>query len=788
MHIILDIFATMKKQIVFLILLTINLTAMAQFSFNLNGFITDKKTGESLMGVKVDIKDWHVESFTNRYGFFSISSPPQDIVLVVNYEGYAEYRDTLYIEQDKTFYIQLEQLIVNEYEESNPPRNQNEITDVLGNRIDLSMNFTRKMPYMLGETDLIKGLQVLPGVKFGNEGFSNLFVRGGAADQNLFLIDGMPIYNSNHAFGLISIYNPEAINNVQLHKGGFAARYGGRLSSVVDMTTNDGTADAIHGSVSVTPLSFKVALAGAFKNKVTTYSLSVRRSYFDILLKPIFLAGGGSFDLNYQDVNAKITHKIGDDDKVFFTLYYGRDLFKFSGTDKDSANNTTKQTVQSKWGNLAGSVRWNHVFNQRLFSSTSIMYSQYKFGEKFEEKITQNTGNKSSQEYNYGTGISDILIHSDFEYNHHNDHFIRFGVQTSLRNFNTGKVREKGTGFINVDDFDVTLGANNQKRGTEIALYAEDDIRVNQNLKLNAGMRLVAYLYQSKLTYAPEPRLSVRYLINDNLSIKTSYCRMNQFMHLLTNAGTGAPSIYWAPATDRVKPQIADQITGGFVSALSNEYQLTVDLYWKSMRNLVTVSNQNNINDVEKDWQQAVEQGKGKSYGLEILLKKKYGKVTGIYGYTLSKSTRQFELMNNGVAFPYNYDRRHQFNALFQFWISDITALSTNLVIGSGNPFTLPLGKYLDIDGREILDYGNINNYRAPRYTRLDIGFNKNYGELADDVTHELNFSIYNFFLRKNPSTAYAVLEQDPFGNNLYKAYQNSYFVFLPGIHYVIRF
>ncbi len=788
MHFILDIFATMKKQFVFLILLFINFTAIAQFSFNLNGFVTDKNTGEPLMGVKVDIKDWYVESFTNRYGFFSISSPPQDIILIVNYEGYEEYRDTLYIEQDKTFYIQLEQLEVGEFEESYPPKNQNEVTDVLGNRIDLPMNFIKKIPYMLGETDLIKGLQVLPGVKFGNEGFSNLFVRGGAADQNLFLIDGMPIYNSNHAFGLISIYNPEAINNVQLHKGGFASRYGGRLSSVVDITTNEGNSDGVHGSVSCTPLSLKLALAGAFKNKITTYSISLRRSYFDVLLKPIFIANGGSFDLNYQDVNAKITDKIGDDNKIFFTLYYGRDLYKITFSETDSANNNTKQEIKSKWGNLAGSVRWNHVFNQKLFSSTSIIYSQYKFNEGYIETTLSNLGSKSQQQYEYSTGISDILIHSDFEYNHHNNHFIRFGLQTSFRSFNTGKVREQGTGFANVDDFDVTLGANNQKSGTEIALYVEDDIRINQHLKLNTGLRLVTYLYQNNLTFAPEPRLSLRYLINDNLSFKTSYCRMNQFMHLLTNAGTGAPSIYWAPATETIKPQIADQITGGFVSALANGYQLTVDLYYKTMKNLVTVSNQNNVNDVEKDWQTAVEQGKGKSYGLEILVKKNYGKITGIYGYTLSKSTRQFDLMNNGVEFPYNYDRRHQLNALFQFWISDLTALSTNIVIGSGNPFTLPSGKYLDIDGREILDYGNINNFRAPRYTRIDIGFNRNYGELADDVTHELNFSIYNFFLRKNPSTAYAVLEEDLVGNKMYKAYQDSYFVFLPGIHYIIRF
>lgn len=788
MHFILDIFASMRQQFLIFVALFCSQSLFAQFSFNINGIVKDKRTGEALMGVKVDIKDWHVESYTNRYGFFSISSPPQDIVFEVSYEGYVPYRDSLYIEDDRTFLIELEQVEVSDYEESNPPRNQNEVTDVLGNRIDLPIKFARKIPYMLGETDLIKGLQTLPGVKFGNEGFSNLFVRGGGADQNLFLLDGIPMYYSNHLFGLVSIYNPEAINNVQLHKGGFASRYGGRLSSVVDMTTNEGSTEDVHGSASLTPLAFKLSTSGGFGNKKTTYAVSLRRSYFDLMIQPFLLSSGNQFGLFYSDLNVKLTHTLSKNDKIYFTYFLGRDVFRQAFSETDSTLNKTAYDLKSAWNNQTSSLRWNHVFNKKLFSSTALMFSRYIKVENLSEELSNGGQPKGTTALEYLTGINDVLLHSDFELNQHNDHFIRFGLQTSIRNFNTGYIEESGKDFPNAPDYSNVFGNKAWSPTSEIALYVEDDYRLNINWKFNYGLRLVSYLYDGKLTYAPEPRVSARYLVNDNLSIKASYARMNQFLHLITTAGASALNSFWAPATSNVGPQNSDQITAGFVQSFKTGHQLLVDAYWKQMNNLVVISSSNQAFNVRNNWESAVDQGKGISYGLEILLKKNYGKTTSWYGYTLSSSTRQFELLNGGEAFPFNYDRRHQFNALLQFWISDITSISTNWVLGSGNPFTLPVGKYYDIDGREVLDYGKLNNFRAGRYARLDIGFNRNYGKITDKVTQELNISIYNFFFRKNPSLVYAVQEEDPTGNLVYRAYQDSYFVFLPGVHYILRF
>jgi len=788
MHFILDIFANMRQQILFFVAIFWSPFLFAQFSFNINGVVKDKKTGEALMGVKVDIKDWHVESYTNRYGFFSISSPPQDIVFEVSYEGYLPYHDSIYIEFDRTFLIELEQVEVSDYEESNPPRNQNEVTDVLGSRIDLPIKFARKIPYMLGETDLIKGLQTLPGVKFGNEGFSNLFVRGGGADQNLFLMDGIPMYYSNHLFGLVSVYNPEAINNVQLHKGGFASRYGGRLSSVVDISTNEGSTEEVHGSGSLTPLALKVSLSGGFANKKTTYAVSMRRSYFDLMIQPFLLSSGTEFGLHYSDLNVKLAHTFSENDKIYFTYYLGRDVFRQAFSELDSAANKSAYTFKNAWNNQTSSLRWNHVFNKKLFSSTAVMFSRYIKVENVSEDLSTGGQAKGSTALEYLTGINDILVHSDFELNQHNDHFVRFGLQTSIRNFNTGYITESGLNFPNAPDYSNVYGSKSWSPTSEIALYAEDDYRLNINWKFNYGVRLVAYLYDGKLSYLPEPRMSVRYLVNDNLSIKASYARMNQFMHLVTNAGASALNSFWAPATGNIKPQNSDQISGGFVQSFKSGHQLLVDAYWKRMNNLVVVSSSNKAFDVRNNWESAVDQGQGTTYGLEILLKKNYGKTTSWYGYTLSNSMRQFELLNGGEAFPFNYDRRHQFNALLQFWISDITSVSTNWVLGSGNPFTLPVGKYYDIDGREVLDYGKLNNFRAGRYARLDIGFNRNYGKITDKVTQELNVSIYNFFFRKNPSTVYAIQEEDTSGNLIYRAYQDSYFVFLPGVHYILRF
>ncbi len=790
MHFILDIFASMVKQILFLAALISSISAKSQFSFQISGNISDKTTGEALMGVQVILEGWHVESFTNRYGHYNISSPPQDIVLRIEYAGYEPYIDTLYIENDLILNVSLTPSESGEFDQVNPPRNQNEVTDVQGNRIDMPIRFTRKIPYMVGETDLIKGLQTLPGVKFGNEGFSNLFVRGGSADQNLFLLDGAPVYYSNHLFGLFSIYNPEAINNVQLTKGGFTSRYGGRLSSVVDITTNEGSSVGNHGSASLTPLSLKLSLSGGFKNKKTTYALSLRRSYFDLLIRPFFFAAGADFAVYFQDLNFKLAHTLNDKNKIILSYYYGRDLIRqeFSETDTTNTNTVSKYKLSNQWNNQVGSIRWNSSLNRRLFISTAFMFSRYQNQENLSEEIKINGNSQGIASVLYKSGINDILVHSDAEFHMSSQHHIRFGLQSSFRNINTSYFEEEGKNFPAAEDYLYTYGSKKNPIRSEIALYGEDEIKLSTQFKINGGLRLVVYRHESFATLKPEPRLQVRFQPHDNYSLKASYHRVNQFIHQVSASNNGSLNTFWAPATADIKPQFSDQITLNYTRSFNNGYQLLIDAYWKKMQNLVIISNESEIFDINADWEKYVAQGEGRSYGLEILFKKNYGKVSSWYGYCLSKSDRRFEILNQGEYFPFNFDRRHQINMLWQFWMSDLTSISTNLVIGSGNPFTLPQGRYIDIDGREVLDYGKLNNYRTGRYTRLDIGLNRNYGDLTDKITHELNFSIYNFFFRKNPSLAYATEITDSFGNKLYKAYEESYFVFIPGVYYILKF
>jgi hypothetical protein len=785
-----EYFCRVRMERLLVILLTLKpMLGLCQYSYTISGYVHDKKTGEALMGVRVFIEGWRVESYTNRYGYFNISSPPQDIVLSINQSGYRALRDSFSIENDRFLNIFLEQEEHEDYDHNDLPRSQNEVTDVLGNKIDLPMKFTREIPYMFGETDLIKGLQNLPGVKFGNEGFSNLFVRGGGTDQNLMLIDGIPVYYNSHLGGMFSVYNPEAINNVQLHKGGFAPHYGGRLSSVIDITTIEGNSNKSHGSVSLTPLSIKLALTGGSKDTATTYSFGLRMSYFDFFLKGLLTNLLGLSAVKYADLNFKMVHKIDKRDKIYFSGYLGRDRLVFNNTIFDSSQmSNIRSDANIGWGNLAGSIRWNHIYGMKLFGSVSLMFSQYGVKQAYTERISDSTSSVGNYTSDYKSGIRDVLLHADFEFNKSATHFLRYGLQASFRGFNTGYLRQEGKNIPSTDNFVNEYGNKKYLQSNEMAFYLEDDIASNDRWKINLGLRAVVYLTEGFQKVYPEPRINMRYRVSDVLSFKASAGRMNQFMHLLTNSGSGSPYIYWAPATEKVKPEYADQVTIGMVRVLNDKFQLSVDAYYKKMNNLVALDNSFSSSDVKQDWQKLVNQGTGDAYGLEMLIKRKAGSFTGWLGYSFSKATRTFETINLGNPFPFNFDRRHQVNLLFQFWVNDVTSASINFVLGSGNPFTLPVGKYLDIDGRQVLDYGSINNYRAPRYSRFDLGINNHFGELSDGISHELYFSVYNMFFKRNPSIVYAIDEFNQQGNLVYSAYQVSFFFFIPGVYYVIKF
>lgn len=772
------------------LLLGLAVKALMAQSHTISGYIEDAESGERIIGVNVFAKGTNNGTSSNTYGFYTLSLPPGEYELAVSFIGYQTILEQINltgnINRDFKLIEDAEQLEEVEVTADELPAERVQMSTISLKAADI-----KKIPAFMGEVDIIRAIQLLPGVQSGSEGTTGFYVRGGSPDQNLILLDGVPVYNASHLFGFFSVFNADAIKNVQLTKGGFPARYGGRLSSVLEIDMKEGNMKEFHGEGSIGLIASKLTLEGPIVKDKTSFIISGRRTYVDLITAP-FLAATDGYTAGYffGDINAKINHIFSRKDRLYLSYYGGNDRFYYREKYSDGFNNYKEETESHlEWGNHTASLRWNHLFSARLFGNLNATFTQYEFNTGFSDKVTGNTPEENSFEgFEYYSRIRDYGLRYDFEHQLTKKHNLRYGASYTYHIFNPGASQFleefDGTSLDSALEFSKPIFAN------DIFIYLEDDYQISDRWRANYGLHYSTYFLKGTRYQSLQPRLSLRYLLTDAWSLKASYANMNQFIHLLSNSGIGLPTDLWVSSTARVKPQISQQIAlGSTRSFAGNQFEFSTELYYKWMENLIEYK-QGASFVTSSDWENQVEtDGTGKAYGLEVLLRKNKGATTGWIGYTLAWSNRQFENLNNGKTYPYRYDRRHDISVVFNHEFSKKFDLGLTWVFGSGNSFTAPIANILlpsnynpDFpDNFQI--YSDRNSQRMPNYHRLDLGMNFHKKTKWGERTW--NISVYNAYSRLNPFFLY--IGEDYLSGER-EVRQVSLFPIIPAVAYIFKF
>ncbi len=781
--------------IVIIILFPLILNAQ---KYTINGFVQDAASGEKLIGASVFDSNSGLGTTSNEYGFYSLTLTAGQIDFGVSYVGYTSYIESIELNEDMQIIvdldpsIELEEVIVT----TNRPRDIVKSSQM--STITLSPKQIKALPVFLGEADVFKALQLMPGVQSGTEGTSGMYVRGGGPDQNLILLDGVSIYNADHLFGFFSVFNPDAISNVTLTKGGFPARYGGRLSSVVDIRLKEGNMKEFSGSGSIGIISSRILLEGPIVKDKTSFLISARRTYLDILVRPVIRAvnnangDNGTAGYYFYDANLKINHKFSNKDRIFLSAYSGRDKVTMRN-EYDYINDDSIYTEQSDyglyWGNVTSVLRWNHIYGNKFFSNVSLIYSNFKF-DVFENFYSYVNDRKvSAYEFEYYSGIEDLGGIIDFDYYPNPNHSIKFGGKYLYHNFKPGVTAFSST--YETDSINMEFG-NEIVNSSEFYIYAEDNIKIGKRLLVNLGLHYSAFLVQDEFYNSLQPRISSRFLITDNLSIKAAFTRMEQYIHLLTNSTIGLPTDIWLPTTKDIPPQESYQTAIGAAYNLNDEWSITIEGFYKTMSNLIEYKEGASFFEIGEDWENKVEIGDGLSYGAEFLVRRDAGKLTGWIGYTLAKTDRFFENQNDGEPFPYTYDRRHDISIVAMYKFSDRTDISATWVYGTGKALTLGVARYASFQEggahpfyydywREVEYYNGKNGFREPAYHRLDVALNRH--KKKDWGEQTWSFGLYNAYNHLNPFYLYFGHE-----NNSRVLKQVSIFPIIPSVSYAFNF
>lgn len=763
----------------------------------INGYLRENGSGENLIGATVFDRNSGLGSTTNYYGYYSLTLPVGEVSLDYSYVGAPKSLLTFYLSKDTTVNVGLDlSTLLEEIIISADKQVAIQETTEMG-----TINLTRKQmqtrPAIGGETDVIKVLQLLPGVQAGNEGSAGFYVRGGGPDQNLILLDGVPVYNTSHLFGFVSVFNSDAINNIKLIKGAFPARYGGRLSSVVEMSMKEGNMKELRGSGNVGLMTSSLTLEGPIVKDKTSFMVSGRRTYLDLIAKPFT-----DDSYNFFDINAKINHRFSDRSRVYFSAYAGRDkgslldsqqtLESVVPFDPIHVENQNKSRVE--WGNSIALLRWNYVITPKLFSNLSLTRSSYDF--EASDEFFQETKNATDtltqfQYFRTSSDIRDLGVKLDFDFFPHPDHYVRFGLQAIDHNFKPNVV-----GMLASERVDTTFNTSDIN-AREYSFYVEDDFKLSAKFQANMGVHLSGFDVNSKFYKSIQPRISLRYLLNENFSVKASYSQMAQFLHLLTNPGLGLPTDLWVPATDKIAPQESSQYSLGFAYSLPElGLEATIEGYYKELDNLIEYQEGANFLRLNEDWQDKVVSGRGESYGMEFFIRRNWDKMEGWLGYTLAWSNRTFEEINFGKSFPYRYDRRHDVNLVLTRHLRDNIQASANWVYGTGIALTLPFAEYFgttslvgqeDVAYLDLLDFDSRNAFRQRASHRLDISISfvkeKKWGKRTWLVT------IYNAYNRRNPLFIETRPVQDFADNRLVRLFrERTLFPIVPSVSYLFEF
>ena len=766
--------------------------AGAQSKFTLNGYVRDSVSGESVISATVAINGRSITS--NQYGFYSITLDEGEYDVLISHVSYLTqyFHLSLHRNTDHTILLVPKSAALNEVVVYSRRRDNNVRNAQMG-RIDLSVNQIKSIPAFLGEVDILKTIQLLPGVRNAGEGNAGFYVRGGGPDQNLILLDDAVVYNTGHLFGFFSIFNSDAIKNVTLVKGGMPSQYGGRLSSVLDVSMKDGNTNQFQAEGGLGLIASRISIQGPISKDRASFIVSARRTYVDALVKPFIKKSSNFYGSGYYfyDLNAKMNYRFSDKDRLYLSGYFGRDVFSFNNKELSFKANIP-------WGNSTATMRWNHVFNRKLFANSTLVYNDYHFSfgaaqDNFEIKLS--------------SGIKDGNAKVDFDYYPSGQHKIKFGGLLTYHRFipNVTSGRQDSVVFKPVSE--------GVKHAIENALYAQDDWDLSDRFKVNYGLRWSSFTQigpytkyvrdanQNKLDstvygsfdkvqnyHGLEPRLTLRYQANGSTSIKGSVTRNLQFIHLVSNAGTTLPTDLWVPSTFRVKPQISWQYAAGlFKNFNNNEYETSLEVYYKDMRNQIEYREgyTPSLSDPEEEFVF----GKGWSYGSELFVNKVRGRMTGWIGYTLSWTYRKFPDLNGGKKYPAKYDRRHDISVVATYELNKKWNFGAVFVYGTGNATSLPERFYF-INGILTQEYSNITQYRLSPYHRIDLSATLTpQRKKPRRIQGYWVFSVYNAYNRMNPYFIYFDQSGDPLlGTQKIEARQVSLFPVLPSVTWNFKF
>lgn len=765
-----------------LLLLAVGLLSLSAYSqkYTISGSVKDSTNGEDVYGAIVKVKELsNVGASSNAYGFYSLTLDAGNYTLIYRASGYNTQEKEIILDKDLTINVSLG--VPQEIQELGPvivnaeKENEN-ITSSEMNVTKFNPKDIETIPVLFGEKDIMKTLQLTPGVKGAGEGNAGFFVRGGGADQNLVLLDEAPVYNASHLLGFFSVFNSDAIKDVALYKSGIPAEYGGRASSVMDVKMRDGNNQKFNASGGIGLISSRLTLEAPIVKDKGSFIISGRRSYADLFLKLSKDENQRNTQLFFYDLNAKANYRLGEKDRIFLSGYFGRDNFSFG------------DVFGFNWGNATGTMRWNHIFSNKLFSNTSVIYSNFDY------QFTIGSGDDG---FGIKSSIEDWNVKQDFSYFVNNNNTIKFGLNAIHHTFRPGALTGGNESFNNIV-LDPRLAA-------EFGVYIQNEQKIGTRFNVMYGLRYSgfnlmgdgkAYEFDTdgELTntieydgwesiqyhHGLEPRLSASYILSENNSIKVAYNRNLQYIHQLSNSTTSSPTDVWVPSTNNVKPQIADQVAAGYYHNLKkNMYSISTEVYYKNMLNQIDYRNgaQTVLNDLVEG---ELVYGSGRAYGVEFQLQKKKGKFTGWLSYTLSRSLRTFEDIDFGKEFSARQDRIHDISVVLMYKVNDAIALSSSWVYYTGDAVTFPSGKY-EVGGVTVPYYTERNGYRMPDYHRLDLGLTW-YFKPKKNFEHNMNFSIYNAYNRENAYTI--TFQEDPNDPTKTQAVQTTLFKIIPAITY----
>jgi outer membrane cobalamin receptor len=741
----------------------------------ISGYVTDAETGEVLVGASVFVSNLGTGTSSNAYGFYSITLPASTYLVQFSYLGYSPKDVLMELESDLKQDVQLlgssieadTILVLSQTGEVTPSEPRLGIIQLVPEQL-------KTIPVLLGEQDLLKVIQLLPGVSNPREGDCGLYVRGGDADQNLILLDEATVYSPFHTFGFLSIFNSDAIRNIKFMKGTAPAKYGGRLSSVIDMQMKEGNMKEFEGTAGIGIIFSRLMLQGPIQKDKASFLISGRRTYFDIFTK--LSNDARDLEFHFYDLNAKLNYKIDDDDRIYASGYWGRDGIGFA------------DAFSMDWGNTTGTIRWNHLFSNKLFLNSSLILSKFKY------ELDASGEDPDDDRVQWVSEVGDITIKEDFEYFHDAGNTLGFGIDYVHHSFLPAE-------FLITDDKNYTFVIG-KKSADQLNAYVSHEHAWNDKLRLEYGIRASLFSVtgeadkfdiedadalnvefhgnEEKTYYNLQPRISAVYLLDGFTSIKAGYAKNYQYLHMISSSNSGTPLDVWQPSSMNIKPQISDQLSVGyFKNAKDNAYEFSVEMYYKDLKNQVDYKDGANF-FFKNYFDSELVFGDGRAYGLELLWKKNSGNLTGWIAYSVSTSRRQFDQINSGNSFPARSDRTHELNVVAQYRLNRNWLFSANFVFASGFTITLPYGKYT-VFNEEVLAYTARNAYRLPPHHRLDIGIS-----YITDGGGVWNFSLYNAYGRRN---VYTVLFRDRADQpGLKEAVKLSLFSMVPSLSYTFTF